>query len=211
MANREELLIIRAARTGQAIAQLALGKRYLFGGAGLPQSYATALHWLERAAEQNQEGAWLLIGEHIPFEVALHASDTRRVGLWYERAFEAGSAKAGLVLAMLVFSAWERSDNSLRQKAMRALQMAAEAGLADAQWLLAQQLGSGRWRAWRRCLGSRPESLLVQFHERVKKQAGFHRRVINQTQAFPQFGQQFGHQFGQLAKVLPGQLGLGAP
>lgn len=141
MANREELLIIRAARTGQAVAQLALGKRYLFGGGGLPQSFATALHWLERAAEQNQEDAWLLIGEHIPFEVVLHSSDPRRVGLWYERAYEAGSAKAGLVLALLVFSDWERSDNSLRQKSMRALQMAAESGLADAQWLLAQQLG----------------------------------------------------------------------
>lgn len=141
MANREELLIIRAARTGQASAQLALGKRYLFGGSGLPQSFATALHWLERAAEQNKEDAWLLIGSHIPFEVALHSSDPRRVGLWFERAFEAGIAKAGLVLALLVFTNWEQSDNSLRQKAMRALQMAAESGLPDAQWLLAQQLG----------------------------------------------------------------------
>ena len=34
MANREELLIIRAARAGKAPAQLALGKRYLFGGGG---------------------------------------------------------------------------------------------------------------------------------------------------------------------------------
>ena len=141
MANREELLIIRAARTGQAGAQLALGKRYLFGGGGLPQSFATALHWLERAAEQNKEDAWLLIGEHIPFDVALHSSDPGRVCLWYERAFEAGVARAGLVLALLVFSNWDRTENSLRQKAMRALQMAAESGLPEAQWLLAQQLG----------------------------------------------------------------------
>ena len=62
MANREELLIIRAARAGQGPAQLALGKRYLFGSASLPQSYATALHWLEKAAEQNQQEAWMLIG-----------------------------------------------------------------------------------------------------------------------------------------------------
>ena len=54
MANRDELLIIRAARAGHAVAQLALGKRYLFGGGGLPKSLSTALHWLERAAEQNQ-------------------------------------------------------------------------------------------------------------------------------------------------------------
>ena len=63
MANREELLIIRAARAGQGPAQLALGKRYLFGSASLPQSHTTALHWLEKAAEQNQQDAWMLIGE----------------------------------------------------------------------------------------------------------------------------------------------------
>ena len=52
MANREELAIIRNARAGQAAAQLELGKLYLFGSAGLPQSLPTALHWLERAARQ---------------------------------------------------------------------------------------------------------------------------------------------------------------
>jgi len=143
MANREELLIIRAARTGQAGAQLALGKRYLFGGGGLPQSFATALHWLERAAEQNKEDAWLLIGAHIPYETAIQASNPQRVSLWYERAYEAGIARAGLILARLVFASWARVDALLRQKAVQALQMAAEAGLADAQWLLAQQLGIG--------------------------------------------------------------------
>ncbi len=141
MANREELLIIRAARAGKAPAQLALGKRYLFGGGGLPQSHSTALHWLQKAAENNQPDAWLLIGANVPFDVARQSSDPLRVAFWYERAFDGGIAKAGLVLALLVFSAWARADHSLRQKAMRALQAAAEAGLPDAQWLLAQQLG----------------------------------------------------------------------
>ncbi len=141
MANREELLIIRSARSGQAHAQLALGKRYLFGGSGLPQSHATALHWLEKAAEQNMADAWFLIGEHVPFEIAQQSSDPLSVAVWYERAFEGGMAKAGLILAMLVFASWSRADQLLRQKAMRALQAAAESGLADAQWLLAQQLG----------------------------------------------------------------------
>lgn len=141
MANREELLIIRAARAGNAPAQLALGKRYLFGGGGLPQSHTTALHWLEKAAENNQADAWLLIGAHVPFEIAQQSSDSLRVAFWYERAFDGGIPNAGLVLAMLVFASWNRADHSLRQKAMRALQAAAEAGLPDAQWLLAQQLG----------------------------------------------------------------------
>ena len=141
MANREELLIIRAARAGQGPAQLALGKRYLFGSASLPQSYATALHWLEKAAEQNQQEAWMLIGEHVPFAIAQQSGDPLRVAFWYERAFEGGSARAGLVLAMLVFNSWARADSTLRQKSLRALKMAAEAGIPDAQWLHAQQLG----------------------------------------------------------------------
>ena len=141
MANREELLIIRAARAGQGVAQLALGKRYLFGSASLPQSHTTALHWLEKAAEQNQQDAWMLIGEHVPFAVAQQASDPLRVAFWYERAFEGGSARAGLVLAMLVFNSWERADPTLRQKSLRALKSAAEVGIPDAQWLHAQQLG----------------------------------------------------------------------
>ncbi len=141
MANREELLILRAARAGQAQAQLALGKRYLFGSASLPQSQPTALHWLEKAAEQNQQEAWHLIGEHVSFDIARQHGDPLRVALWYERAFEGGSARAGLVLAMLVFSSWARADQTLRQKSMRALKASAESGLADAQWLYAQQLG----------------------------------------------------------------------
>ncbi len=141
MANREELLILRAARAGQAQAQLALGKRYLFGSANLPQSQPTALHWLEKAAEQNQQEAWWLIGEHVSFDIARQHGDPLQVALWYERAFESGSARAGLVLAMLVFSSWARADQTLRQKSMRALKTSAESGLADAQWLYAQQLG----------------------------------------------------------------------
>ena len=58
MASREDLAIIRNARAGQVTAQVALGQRYLFGGGGLPQSMATALHWLIRAARQNSEAAW---------------------------------------------------------------------------------------------------------------------------------------------------------
>ena len=42
---------------------------------------------------------------------------------------------------MLVFAHWLQADNSLRQKAKGALQMAAASGLPEPQWLLAQQLG----------------------------------------------------------------------
>ncbi len=142
MANREDLLIIRAARAGQASAQLTLGKRYLFGGAGLPQSLTTALYWLDRAAQQEERDAWLLIGRHVPFETVQQASQPSKLCVWYERAFDAGVAQAGLVLAKLVLGQVDGAVSEvMRSKAMRALQVAAHAGIADAQWLLAQLIG----------------------------------------------------------------------
>ncbi|AXA93622.1 hypothetical protein DPH57_22225 [Massilia sp. YMA4] len=62
MANREELVLIRGARSGDAACQLALGRLYLRGSASLPLSPPTALHWLERAARQGLDEARLLIG-----------------------------------------------------------------------------------------------------------------------------------------------------
>jgi hypothetical protein len=99
MANREELGVIRGARAGDAAAQLALGKLYLFGGASLPRNMPTALHWLHRAARQQQAEAWMLIGSHVPFEHARHCLDD--VLPWYERAYAAGVEQAGLVLAQV--------------------------------------------------------------------------------------------------------------
>ncbi|MTW09784.1 hypothetical protein GM658_04160 [Pseudoduganella eburnea] len=99
MANREELVIIRGARSGDAAAQLALGKLYLFGGASLPQNVPTALHWLCRAAAQGVDEAWQLIGAHIPFEVAQGARTL--VLPWYERAAQNKVPGAAQVLAQL--------------------------------------------------------------------------------------------------------------
>jgi len=99
MANRDELVIIRGARSGDAAAQLALGKLYLFGGASLPQNMPTALHWLCRAATQGVDEAWQLIGANIPFEVAQPA---RAQALqWFVRAAQEGIPAAVRVLAQL--------------------------------------------------------------------------------------------------------------
>lgn len=137
MANREELGIIRGARAGDAECQLALGKLYLFGGASLPKSQPTALHWLNRAALQGQAEAGRLIGRHIGFE---HAQYCREAVLpWYERAWEEGSGGAGLVLAQLVLSAPDAAHGPLRMKALLALDAAVRAGLPDAAWLQSQQ------------------------------------------------------------------------
>lgn len=139
MANREDLAIIRAARAGQAEAQLTLGKRYLFGGNGLPQSLGTAFHWLERAARQDLADAWMLIAQHIPYEVVTPLAKPQDAALWYERAFDAGLSKAGLVFARLVLGNAAQIGADLRSKAIRALEVVAREGNPDAQWLLAQQ------------------------------------------------------------------------
>jgi len=138
MANREELAIIRGARAGRAEAQLALGKRYLFGSAGLPQSLPTALHWLDRAAQQGCLESCQLIGNHVPLELA--RQHPTPLAPWYERACDAGNTRAGLVLAQLLLG--EPGVGALpaaRAKALRALEDAARAGFAEAQWLLARQ------------------------------------------------------------------------
>ncbi|WP_256081270.1 hypothetical protein [Massilia sp. YIM B04103] len=134
MANREELGIIRGARAGDPSCQLALGRLYLFGGASLPMSMPTALHWLSRAAQQGQEEAWRLIGQHISFEYAQHGGEA--VLEWYERASDAGLLPAAVVLAQLVQQTATASA-ALRGKAWRALQAAAQAGMPQAQRLLA--------------------------------------------------------------------------
>ncbi|MBA5608018.1 sel1 repeat family protein [Duganella sp. FT3S] len=140
MANREELGIIRGARAGDAVSQLALGKLYLFGGASLPRSMPTALHWLSRAAQQQQDEAWMLIGHHIPFEYAQHCQPA--VLPWYDRAYDAGVAPAGLVLAQLVLGGQaDGVDDGLRAKALLALEDAAKGGSAEARRLLASQRG----------------------------------------------------------------------
>lgn len=141
MANREELGIIRGARAGDAVCQLALGKLYLFGGASLPLSLPTALHWLNRAALQEQDEAWMLIGSYVPFEHAQHCLPA--VLSWYDRAYDAGVEQAGLVLAQLVLNQAAGQETShLRDKALQALETAARSGSAEAQWLLAHQSGA---------------------------------------------------------------------
>ena len=140
MANREELAIIRGARAGSAAAQLALGERYLFGSTGLPRSLPTALHWLDRAARQDCAMAWELIGNHVPLELARQSPGA--VLQWYERAWRAGVARAGLVYAQLALGPRcpAAPVDAEAGAIIQALEAAAQAGFPEAQWLLAQRL-----------------------------------------------------------------------
>ncbi len=139
MANRETLGLIKGARAGDVACQLALGRLYLFGQ-GVPQSLPTALHWLARAAQEDSQEACLLIGTHVPFEVAQPAA--RTLIPYYAQAFDAGLVQAGLVLAQLVLGNAANSCETLRAKARVALDAAVRAGLPDAQWLLSMQEGA---------------------------------------------------------------------
>jgi TPR repeat protein len=139
MANREELAIIRGARAGRAESQLALGRLYLFGSTGLPKSLPTALHWLDRAARQGCAEAWQLIGNHIPLDLARQSPQP--VTCWYERAYDGGLARAGLVYAQLVLGG-ERVAPGQRAKALRALEDAGRGGFPEAHWLLAREHGA---------------------------------------------------------------------
>ena len=142
MANREELAVIRGARAGRAESQLALGRLYLFGSNGLPKSLPTALHWLDRAAQQGCTEAWQLIGNHIPFELAQQSPHP--VTMWYERAYDGGLVRAGLVYAQLVLNGrTPHAGQAQRAKALRALEDAGRAGFSQAQWLLAHEHEAG--------------------------------------------------------------------
>jgi uncharacterized protein len=174
MANREELAVIRGARAGRAEFQLALGRLYLFGSTGLPRSLPTALHWLGRAAQQGCAEAWELIGNHIPFDLA--RDSPQPVTQWYERAYDNGLMRAGLVYAQLVLGAigvhgphGGPGVGGQRGKALRALEDAAHAGFAEAQWLLAREHGADvavpasspmPWSAPANSSGSAPGSAL---------------------------------------------------
>lgn len=131
--------MIRDARGGDVAAQLALGKRYLYGEGTFGKNLTTALYWLDRAAEQNAKEAWLLIGRHIPIETVLRASNPMKMVRWYECAFDDGEMNASIVFARLVLQHGDGAfDDSMRQKAWHALERAALSDIAEAQWWLAQ-------------------------------------------------------------------------
>lgn len=136
MANREELALIRGARSGDAACQLALGRLYLRGSASLPLSLPTALHWLERAARQGLDEASLLIGTAIPLACAAPQRDS--VLPAYACASAAGLAPAVLTFAQLLLQPPAVADAALRAQACAALELLAAKGDAAAASLCVQ-------------------------------------------------------------------------
>jgi TPR repeat protein len=140
MATREELAVIKAARAGESRAQLALGRRYLNGGSGLPRSKGTAFYWLRRAAQQGVDDAWMIIGRNITYDQVKELSSPQEAAIWYEKAFEAGVPQAGIIFARLVLEHTEQFDSNAHARAIAALSLLASRDDHEAQWLLAQQM-----------------------------------------------------------------------
>ncbi|WP_084319996.1 tetratricopeptide repeat protein [Herbaspirillum huttiense] len=140
MAARNDLAILKAARTGAADAQLALGKRYYLGSGSLPQSVETAFYWLERAARQGLSDAWKMIGRAVPYELVLTMSRPYEAAIWYERAFDSGEFKAGVVFSKLVLEHPQQFTERIKYKAVTVLKQLAERNDHEAQWLLAKHL-----------------------------------------------------------------------
>lgn len=138
MASREELQLLREARTGNAASQYALGKRYLFGSKSLPKSLPTALHWLGRAAAQDNTNAMLLIGEHFSFDTVQTFHDRPMLESWYRTAFRQGSMNAGFTLAKLILASDTANDGKRHAEALGILESVARHDIPEAQWLLAE-------------------------------------------------------------------------
>ena len=138
MASREELQLLREARTGNAASQYALGKRYLFGSKSLPKSLPTALHWLGRAAAQGNTDAMLLIGEHLSFDTVQTFPNRPMLESWYRTAFRQGSMNAGFTLAKLILASDTANDGKRHAEALGILESVARHGIPEAQWLLAE-------------------------------------------------------------------------
>ena len=138
MASREELQLLREARTGNAASQYALGKRYLFGSKSLPKSLPTALHWLGRAAAQGNTDAMLLIGEHLSFDTVQTFPDRPMLESWYRTAFRQGSMNAGFTLAKLILASDTANDGKRHAEALGILESVARHDIPEAQWLLAE-------------------------------------------------------------------------
>lgn len=70
MATRLAQRLMKGARTGDAQAQLSLGKIYLSGGEGLAANHNAALHWFVHAAREGLAEADMLIAECVALDCA---------------------------------------------------------------------------------------------------------------------------------------------
>ncbi len=105
---------------------------------GDASDFAGALQWTRRAAEQNYLPAVMDMGYLSMYggkDVKPNWEDARR---WYDKAVELGSKEAHWFLGVLSYDVTAEKRNV--EEAMRHWRLAAEAGVADAQYRLGRLL-----------------------------------------------------------------------
>lgn len=132
---------IRAARAGDAAAQLELGERYDLGR-GVPQDFTEAVRWYRLSAEQGNARAQFALAEMYKNGdgVARSLPEALR---WYRRSADQGHAGAQLLLGVLYESGTGVAEDFA--EAARWYRRSAAGGDARAQLLLGNlyNLGQG--------------------------------------------------------------------
>jgi hypothetical protein len=132
--------VMRAAKAGDATAQLQLADMYDLGQ-GVPRDFVAAAKWYQRAAEQGNAQAQFALAEMYKngdgveqnMDSALH---------WYRKSASQGNAGAQLLLGVIY-----ESGSAVRQdfgEAARWYLLSAEGGDARAQLLLANLYNIGQ-------------------------------------------------------------------
>lgn len=94
--------IIKAAKSGDAVAQLLLAEAY-YKGDGIDQDYTQALYWYEKAAMSGEPKAALMAGK-ILFEGMNGEKDERRAVMHFKSAADKGHPEAQFIYARCLAS-----------------------------------------------------------------------------------------------------------
>ena len=135
--NHEALIevIVPHVKAKDSCAQAILGQCYQMGW-GVEQDHATARHFFELSAAQNDPQGHLLLGYHLLLDGAI---DRGREEL--ESAFEAGASSAAGYLAQSFFSESEEPGSPGFEAGLAWLEKSAESGDAESMHSLAWLLG----------------------------------------------------------------------
>ena len=133
--------LLVAARTGNADAQRAAGEALL--NRADPALATEGMQWLERAAEQNDARAMILLGKAWLFGSATagRAPDATKARLWFERAQPTVNPQAAYYLGLIEKSGYGRTANPVA--AAEFFRLAAQHNMPEAMYLLGNAYASG--------------------------------------------------------------------
>ena len=133
--------LLVAARTGNADAQRAAGEALL--NRADPALATEGMQWLERAAEQNDARAMILLGKAWLFGSATagRAPGATKARLWFERAQPTVNPQAAYYLGLIEKSGYGRTANPVA--AAEFFRLAAQHNMPEAMYLLGNAYASG--------------------------------------------------------------------